>query len=248
MAHRPRLFLVAVDGRRVGKMRTQRAVWSASSLSAASPPGAELLPCSRSQMACGESPTSLPMSPRVIPLERRSDMRDDQVFIVPPSVRHPVFGVKRHLVTGVRDNTGMAGSDHDPDFRTLGSRLKHWVLVRQKEKLFGSYATIAKASGVSTSHISDIINGHQKSSTKLPSIAAALRINAHWLETGRGDPLDLKSVPQPPAPNSRLMALITDREVADFTEAEIQLLQFKFRESVREIRSLRPRRNADRTG
>jgi len=242
MAHRPRLRLI------LGGLREHSAECKESSLSAASPVGDLLRPCSKSQTACGDNPILLPIAPRVSPLLRKSEIRDDQVFMIPPSVRHPVHTGKRHLVTDVRDNADMAVGASEPDFRTLAGRLKYWVERRKEEKLYGSYKALARACTVSTSHISDLINGHQKSSTKLASIAAALRINAFWLESGKGEALDLKSIPQPPSPSSHLLDLVPDPEVADFSETEIKLLQFKIRESVREIRDMRPKRRMGRTG
>lgn len=64
---------------------------------------------------------------------------------------------------------------------TLGKRLKE-----EREGKSLTQAALAKKSGCSQATIADIERGRNDGSAKLPSIAAALGLNAYWLETGRG--------------------------------------------------------------
>ena len=65
---------------------------------------------------------------------------------------------------------------------TVGKRLK---AVREERGL--SQLALAKLAGYrQQSSISNIENGEQVASTKIARLAAALYVNPHWLETGRG--------------------------------------------------------------
>ena len=138
----------------------------------------------------------------------------------------------------------MTGNLPERPLRSLAERLKWWRInagYKTRKSLF-------LASGIPESTIGDLESGRQKSSTKLPTLARFLKINANYLETGEGDPLDVKALPPTPVANNRLVELVSDDEVSDFNDAEMELVQFKIREAIRYVRGLRPKRKQAKTG
>lgn len=244
MVHRPKLFLVAVDGRLSEATRVQRNVCRESSLRAASPVGDLLRPCSKSQTDDGERPIASPISLSVSPSSpsRSSVMRDAQVFMA-DNLRDPVIGCQRHSVTGVRENNGMGNDIYPGERSTLAERIAYW----RKKRGFATRKALAGACTLSPTAISDLESGRQKGSTMLTSLASALRINANYLQTGAGDPLDLKALPAPPNPNQHLLDLVAHDEVADLTDTELHLVRLRIRDTVREVRALRPKRRQTKT-
>lgn len=163
------------------------------SFTAASPLGSEVRPVSISLTDDGSKPITPPISLRVIPVDRRSVMREAQVFIR-PNVRHTVLQSQRLPVTEFRENSGMPKPPGMPDHRhSLGERISFW---RGKRGL--TQKQMAKAVGYSVGALSDLENNRSKRSEKLHLIAAKLRLNAHYLEDGNGEPE--AEYPQDPPP------------------------------------------------
>lgn len=153
------------------------------SLSAASPPGTLVYPCSMSLTEDGASPMSAPISGNVIPIDRRSLTKEAQL-VMPPSVREPVPSRQRLPVTAFRENGDMPRPPQMPhDLDSVGKRVRWW---REYRKL--TRRELAKAARMAPTTLGDLENDYQDGSRKLHLIAAALRLNPHYLETGKGEP------------------------------------------------------------
>ena len=167
-----------------------------SSLSAASPRGAPLLPCSMSLTDEAAIPMREPISDSVNPVDRRSEMRDAHVVML-PSLRLPVDSSQRRPVTGVRENERMPRPKEMPsNLDTIGKRVRWWREHRKIER-----KTLAKSCGMSVTALSDLELDRTGKGSFLHVIAANLRLNPHYLQTGKGEP-EAEFVQEPPAQES----------------------------------------------
>lgn len=156
---------------------------SSNNLSAASPPGSLVRPYSMSLTEEGASPISPPISGNVIPIDRRSLTREAQV-VMPNTLRESVTTSQRLPVAVFRENVAMPRPQNmPPDLDTVGKRVRWW---RNHRKM--SREDLAIQVHIKVSTLGDLENNRQKGSRKLHLIAAALRLNAHYLETGKGEP------------------------------------------------------------
>jgi transcriptional regulator with XRE-family HTH domain len=163
---------------------------------AASPLGAFERPCSRSLTEDAASPIRSPISARVIPFPRKSDMRDAHGVLIESSLRDSVDEGQRHPVTEFRQNGDMAkppGFEHIRD--TPGDRVRFW---REYRKV--SRAELADAVGCGVSTISDLELNRTQKGTYLGPIAQFLRISLKYVESGKGEPerVDQVDASQPP--------------------------------------------------
>lgn len=164
-----------------------------SSFSAASPRGAPLLPCSMSLTDEAASPMRTPISDSVSPVDRRSDIRDAHV-VMRPSLRVPVELSQRRPVTGVRENCGMPRPKEMPsNLDTIGKRVRWWRGYRKIDR-----KSLAKLCGMSTTALSDLELDRTEKGSFLHVIAANLRLNPHYLQTGKGEP-EAEHAQEPPA-------------------------------------------------
>lgn len=181
--------------------------------SAAMPLGSTVRPHSMSLTAEGESPTSRPMAANVIPVPRRSEMREAQVSaVMHPSLRPTVASRQRLPVTEFRNNSGMPRPPEMPkNLDTKGKRIRWW---REHKKI--SRTTLAKKVKYSYSGLADLENDESDTSEKLHLIAAELGLNPHYVDTGDGEPeAEHPQAPPPPpdewpfpsVPRSRLKKL-----------------------------------------
>ena len=245
---RPKLALVKNCGddptqpRAPSATRPHLAACNESSFSAASPLGSALLPFCKSQMEEGERPTESPISSRVMPRFRRSRMRDDHVFM-PRIVRNPVLHCQRDSVTAVRDNKYMRKFKHYRECITLGDRIVFWREARGLKQ-----AQLARLLRIPTSSLSEIENNGQRNSAKTPMIAAALEINAQYLASGEGDPLDVKAVPAPHDAVGELARMVLPEDLAKLTQTEFALAQFQVREVVNDILKARKPSRSQKAG
>lgn len=69
---------------------------------------------------------------------------------------------------------------------TIGGRIREW-----REKRGMTVSELARLSTLASSTLYDLERGSSKTTTKLHLIAAALRVNVHYLETGKGSAEDL---------------------------------------------------------
>jgi transcriptional regulator with XRE-family HTH domain len=158
-------------------------------LIAASPLGSAVRPHSISLIDDAVSPTREPISARVRPVPRRSEMREAHE-VMGPSLRRAVDLSQRPSVTVIRNTSEMARPKDLPTFTHLGPRIAYWRAKRQLsrtdlgEKVDLAYSTIA-----------DLEDERSNSTKALYKFAAALRVNLHYLETDEGDP---ESDPPPP--------------------------------------------------
>lgn len=174
---------------------------SSCNLTAASPLGSEVRPVSMSLTEEGVSPTSVPISANVIPLLRRSVMRDAQV-IMPPNIRHTVSLSQRLPVTEFRENNDMPKPPGMPGKgSTLGKRVRFWREFRRRQGHEGfTQVAFAKQVGYSPSGLSDLENDRSEQSERSHVMAAKLGLNPHYMDTGEGEPeANFPQDPPPPA-------------------------------------------------
>lgn len=170
---------------------------SSYSFTADMPLGSSVRPCSMSLTADGDKSVSSPMAASVMPMPRRSDTRDDQVVTMIPSLRQAVDYSQRLPVTGFRNNPDMPRPPDLPrDLHSIGQRIRWW-----REHRDMSRKDLAKRAKYSYSGLADLENGESQASEKLHLIAAALQLNAHYLETGEGEPETGYAQDPPPPPN-----------------------------------------------
>jgi len=156
---------------------------SSYNFSAASPRGSLVRPHSISLTEDGARPTIVPISARVSPVERRSDMRDAHV-LMGRSLRVPVDRCQRPPVTALRDNRGMPRPSEMPDnLDTIGARVRWWRRYRRH-----SVQKFAKMCGMAPSTLTDLELNRTQKGKSLHLIAARLRLHANYLETGKGEP------------------------------------------------------------
>lgn len=211
------------DHARLRLVWSQRDLCKSNNLSAASPLGAPVRPCSMSLMDEGASPTSTPICESVMPVERSSDMRMDHV-VMAPRVREPEVWCQRAPVSMVRNNGDMPRPSRMPsDLNTVGQRVKWWREWRGLEQV-----ALAKASKIAPSTLSDLENDRQTGSRKLHLIAAALRLNAHYLESGKGEPESEYAQEAPQEPTTWPFAAVTS---AQLDKLKLNLIERSYVES-----------------
>lgn len=204
------------------------------SLSAASPLGSEVRPFSISLTDDAVRPMSEPICAKVIPFPRRSEMRDAH-DVMSGSLRHPVDFSQRPPVTVFRDNLGMPKPVSLPkDLNTIGARVRAW---REHRNL--SRKDLAKRAGYSYTGLSDLELERSNGSGKLHLIAAVLRLNPHYLETGKGEPeAEFPQDPPPPADDFAL-AGTTRARLKRLNKIERAYIESKVLEALAEIESER---------
>jgi transcriptional regulator with XRE-family HTH domain len=87
------------------------------------------------------------------------------------NIGFPMFEVKRNSDTELDQTSDMS----------IGERVR---IARKEAGL--TQAELSVKAGIKQPTLSELERGDSRSSTSLPSIAAALGVNAFWLETGRG--------------------------------------------------------------
>lgn len=206
---------------------------SSYSFTAASPRGVAVRPCSMSLTEDGARPISAPISARVIPFARRSEMRDAQV-VMRASLRDPVDRMQRHPVTAFRESMDMPKSAEIPKFDSLGARITFW-----RERRGWGRSELARRAKIPYSTLADIEQGRQKSSTKLHQIAAALGVNVQYLATGKGEP-EIDAAPTEdfwPFPFPR-------EDLLELDDIELELVGLKLQRFIEEVRAKRVRKRA----
>lgn len=205
------------------------------SLNAASPPGAEVRPHSMSLIEEGASPTSSPISASVIPLRRRSEMREAQVTVgITPRVRDSVLSGQRHSITEFRCNAKM---DDVPDFRTIGERLRYW---RKRRKI--APKLLAEKAHIAVSTLYGIENGDQQGSTALGLLADVLRLRPKYLATGEGPIESVVTAAEIKATDWPFS--FDKRRLQNLTETEFELIELMLLNKLEKIESRRGRRKA----
>lgn len=172
----------------------QRERCNESNLSAASPLGEQVRPCSMSLTEEAANPMRSPISASVnLAMDRRSEIRDAHVVMC-PSVRISEVTCQRNPDSGLRNNEIMPRpKDMPTNLLTVGKRVRWWREYRKIRQ-----GELAKAAGLTQSTLSDLENDRQEGSGKLHLIAAKLGLTAHYLETGKGEP-EAEYAQEPPA-------------------------------------------------
>lgn len=206
-----RLRLVISDG----SDGLQRDLYSSSSFSAESPPGAELRPCSMSQMVDLVRPMAAPISARLSPDARNCLILEAQ-SVIGPSVRDVVDQgqrPERSIVSAFRFNLGMDSKELD-QLDTLGKRLRFW----RKKRGF-SAPVLAERAGIRKTTLYGLENGGQLSSGSLGLLAEILRIRSKYLTTGQGT-----AEVGTPEPSQEWPWTFDKRRLNGLTEIEFELL------------------------
>lgn len=224
-----------------------RSRWSSTSFTAASPLGALVRPCSMSQTAETDKPISDPISARVrLQSVRRSDMRDAHV-VMEPSLRQDVKNSQRLGVTTVRNNCSMPRpADMPNDLNTKGKRCKWWREYRQRtedRKAF-QQGKLAKSVGISQGALSDFENGHSNESEALHLICARLRLNPHYVETGRGEPEAAYPQEPPTEPEEWPFRSIRPAEIAKLNPIEFSYAENHLLMAIQEIKKARKKQGS----
>lgn len=192
-----------------------------SSFRAASPRGAVDLPCSISLMAEGDSPQSVPISAKVIPIgsARRSVMREAHV-VMGPTLRKTVIPCQRQPVTEFRENEAMPRPPGLPRFASLGPRIRWWREHRDRDR-----REFARTVGIPYSTFADLENDRAKSTKKIRKIAEELRLRLDYLETDEGEP----ELIAPPGLSDWPLPGVHKERLAKLTRTERELIEFKLR-------------------
>jgi transcriptional regulator with XRE-family HTH domain len=208
---------------------------SSCNLTAASPLGSAVRPVSISLTEEGVSPTESPISANVIPLLRRSVMRDAQDITMSRNIRQPVEISQRLPVTEFRENTpmpkppGMPGPES-----TVGARVRFWRVYRKMSR-----ATLCKATGYSSSGLSDLELGRSGGSERLHLIAAALKLNPHYLEDGRGEPEVGYPQDPPPEPEEWPFPAVSRAKIKKYTKIQRSYLETQLIQAMNEVEAER---------
>lgn len=181
----------------------------------------------------GAKPIKEPISARVSPVERRSDTRDAHV-LMGPSLRQAVENSQRLPVTALRDNPDMPRPPDLPKFDSIGRRIRYWRERRNIDR-----KEFAKLVGMSYSGLADLENDRSKGGKRLHIIAAKLRLNAHYLETDRGEP-EAGFDQEPPAePQTWPFATIPKSQIERLNSIERSYIETKVQHALAEIESER---------
>lgn len=208
---------------------------------AESPLGSTVRPCSMSLTVEGASPMSVPISASVSPVDRRSEMREAHV-VMPNSIRESVLYSQRLPVTVVRKNVAMPRpKEMPPDLDTVGKRVRWWREHRGVER-----KAFAKQCGMSPTALSDLELDRTKKGTNLHIIAARLRLNAHYLETGKGEPEAEFAQDAPPEPFQWPFEGIPRTKLERLNRIERAYAETRLQEALLEIEA--ERRRAKKTG
>lgn len=206
------------------------------SRTAASPFGSDVLSHSMSLTEDCDRPTSPPISPSFMPRARKSLMRDAHV-VIDPSLRPPVDRSQRLPVTALRDNLCMPRPPDLPKFSSIGPRVKHWRIRRGFER-----KEFAKLVGMSYSGLADLENDRSKGGKQLHMIAARLRLNAHYLETDKGEPEADHAQDPPPEPTEWPFQSVPRIKLAKLSNIERSYAETKLLEAIQEIEAERRKR------
>lgn len=205
---------------------------SSCSLTAASPRGSLVAPCSMSLTEEAAKPTEAPISANVIPFRRKSEMRDDHVSMR-SSVRDSVAARQRHPVTVFRQNHVMRPSQSLP---SIGARVRYW---REKRGL--SPSDLAEKTGAGrASTITDLESGRTKKGTFLGKIAQVLRLRLDYLEHDEGEPeLQAGTAPAPQESPHWPFSAVPLSELGALNKIERSYLESKMLEALADIKSVR---------
>ena len=218
----------------------QRSRYSASSFNAACPLGSVVLPCSMSLTEDGDKPMSAPISESFSCLPRSSEIIDFH-GVMPPSLRAAVTISQRLPVTAVRENTAMARPPNLPRYSSIGPRVRWWRNYRKITR-----KELAKLADISYSTLSDLENDRQEATRQLHLIAAALRLNPHYLETDKGEPEADTPQEPPPVGDSWPFQRVSLHSVSRLTHIERKFAEMALAEAIQEIEE--ERRRARKSG
>jgi transcriptional regulator with XRE-family HTH domain len=209
---------------------------------AASPLGSAVRPCSMSLTVDGAKPTITPISESVSPVERRSETREAHV-VMAPMIRESVSSRQRVSVSAFRDTMDMPRPKDMPkniDHGPPGPRVRWW---REYRKM--SRKELATACAMSQTGLSDLENGRTERGSYLHLIAAKLKLNPHYVETGKGEP-EAEFEQEAPASESWPLQGISKAEIEGLNPIERKYAEMALAEAIDAIKA--ERRKAKRSG
>jgi transcriptional regulator with XRE-family HTH domain len=119
------------------------------------------------------------------------------------------------------------------DLGPPGARIRWW---RKYRKL--SIRDLASACGMGISTLTDLELGRTERGSYLHLIAAKLRLNAHYIETGKGEP-ESEYSQEPPADESWPLPGIPRSEIAGLNPVERKYAEVALLEALETIRKER---------
>lgn len=188
----------------------------------------------------GANSTSLPISASVRPLLRSSEIITDQSFM-DPSLRDSVNSSQRVPVTEFRDNSGMPLPKGIPLLKTPGERVKWWRIYRG----YKNRSEFARELHMPASTISDLESGSTQIGKRLHAIASKLKLNAHYLETGKGEP-EIGYEPEPPEGEPWPFHSIKPKDLRIYNKIELSYAESALQQALETIEQ--ERRKAKRSG
>lgn len=198
-------------------------------LIAASPFGSAVRPVSMSLTEDGANPTEAPISAKVIPLPRRSLMRDAHEFMA-PNIRPAVQISQRLPVTEFRKNGDMPRPvDMPSDLDTPGKRIAWWRKHRGK-----TLAQVGAKAKCSTGALNDFERGRSQRFEQLHLVCAYLKLNAFYVDSGRGEP-ELEYEQEPAGDEIWPLPGVKAERVAKLDPISKELAAYKFNEILEEI-------------
>jgi len=151
------------------------------------------------------------------------------------SLRESVELSQRLPVTAFRENTRMPRPTGLPAaFETIGKRARWWREFRKIER-----DVLAKRIKMSPSGLADFENGRSARTRKLHLIAAELRLNAHYLETGDGEPEAEYPQEAPPEANQWPFEAIPPSRLKKLNAIELNFAESKLLEALQKIETER---------
>lgn len=115
----------------------------------------------------------------------------------------PIINVNRHSYSQALENIGMS----------IGERIR-----KTREEIDKTQEWLCEKVGFKQPTLSQLENGDSAGSKYLPAIAAALGVNAYWLQTGRGSKHPIQSISP-----KELQLVIAYREATDEGKTFIEM-------------------------
>lgn len=188
------------------------------------------------------NPIRSPISASVMPVDRSSEIREAQVVAIDPSIRESVHPRQRRPVTAFRENDGMPRPKEMPSgLDTIGKRVRWWRVHRGHGR-----KEFAQLCRMSVTALSDLELDRTKKGSSLHLIAAQLRLNAYYLETGKGEPESEYAQEAPAEPPAWPFAGVTRTQIDKLNPIERKYAEVALQQALSDIET--ERRKAKKTG
>lgn len=130
-----------------------------------------------------------------------------------------------------------------PDLNTPGKRCKWWRIHRQQSEDRRRFAqsAFARSLKIKPGTLSDFENGHSDSTKDLHLICAGLRLNPHYVETGKGEPESSFPQEPPKEPDQWPFPAVSISAVAKLDPIELHYAESQLLSAIQEIQRNRRR-------